>query len=107
MNLDSLTPEMKCLLFVFGGLHWMRTRNLLSGGTDAMTPLGVSNFDQLEATGYRPTKDEVLDLLQFFAASDKPLIDSKDEEHAALVLSHQWDRLKKAVELEDAQGDSL
>jgi hypothetical protein len=98
-----LEEEHRCMLFVYGALQrldeWKLVDNLEGLHAGNIEPLGVGMFDQLEASGYRPTEEEVLECIKFF---DYELGGQLDKEvfDALVEFISRWDDLKKFISKE-------
>lgn len=58
MNLDELSHEQKCILWVAGAMDWLRERGLVAGPSLA-TISGLSLWDQLVAENFRPEDSDI------------------------------------------------
>ena len=86
------------MLFVYGALHQLQEWNLvqLGGLNDAIgviTLQGIGHFDQLEASGYRPSTEEITELMQNFNLQLAEPMDGMVLEAIVKFISN-WDDLK-------------
>lgn len=56
-------PFNKASVYIFGCLQHLQSLDLIKLGRDKITPKGIGLFDQLKATGYRPTMEECVGIL--------------------------------------------
>lgn len=59
ITLEHISPGARASLWVFGRLDELVRRGWVSEGSHAITVRGRALYDQLEATGFRPTLDQV------------------------------------------------
>ena len=78
-ELDNMTTEEfmeipfnKAAVYVFGCLQHLHALGAISLGRDKITPKGIGLFDQLKATGYRPSLEECVQILLVFEVFSKP-----------------------------------
>jgi hypothetical protein len=86
------------MLFVMGTIDEFKKAGLLHTEVSPITPLGLSMFDQLEATGFRPSIKEIRSVLRYLR-SDGYLGDCTLKDLKVLsTLIEGWDELKKRLD---------
>jgi hypothetical protein len=77
-ELDNMTtdefmeiPFNKAAVYVFGCLQHLDSIGAISLKRDKITPKGIGLFDQLQATGYKPSLDECVQILLVFEVFSK------------------------------------
>jgi hypothetical protein len=106
-ELDNMTTEEfmeipfnKASIFVFGCLQHLHSLGMISLGRDKITPKGIGLFDQLKASGYKPSLDECVTILLVFEVFSKEnfmnglnvlihLVDLGNDEFEEFVAKHK------------------
>lgn len=73
MTEDDIPETAKLMAYVLGAAHDLRERKLLAGSVGFKpTPKGVAMFDQIKASGYKPTDDEIAQVLIYLCGELDP-----------------------------------
>lgn len=89
---EGAMNEAKIMLFVLGAMRWLQD-NGYAGGGSILLPKGTALFDQLEASGFRPAREDVADALQALIDSGRTQMDAESAE-ALVTLISNWDTVK-------------
>lgn len=93
---EERTREANAVLYVVGVMDHYKEIGLVGGGKASMKPHGVHLFDQLYASGFRPTYEEVVDSL---AVLDQKHPRDVDRDMVTLILN--YDTVKNLPELKN------
>lgn len=63
MNIEDMEYGQKAMLWVYGRLNDLKEKGLVDGGSEQVTLRGVSVYDQLVATGFKPTMEDVVEIM--------------------------------------------
>jgi hypothetical protein len=84
--------EADVMLFVLGAMRWLQD-NGYADGDSILLPKGTAFFDQLEASGFRPAKEDVADALQVLIETGRIRMNTEDADVIVTLISN-WDTLK-------------
>jgi len=56
---EDLERTKKVIIFVLGSVHELIDMGLVTGSNPRLGPRGIFQFDQIKASGFRPTDKEV------------------------------------------------
>ncbi len=90
-NMNDL-PEFNIMLFVLGAMRWLQD-NGYARGESPLLPRGTGEFDQLEASGFRPKLRDIVDAIQALRGTAKMRLDDESAAACATLIAH-WDELK-------------
>lgn len=93
----------KAMLFTVGALRWMVDHGFASNTSLIVTPKGTAEFDQLEASGYRPNEETVYRCLAGLVQKDYISLSSLD----AMLLTGciaNWDAFKECAYGREEKG---
>lgn len=88
MDLPSFSHEMKVALWVSGALEELKIAGCIGGGSYEATPKGIGMFDQLHASGFRPTESETRAALAAFMKRSSDQIEPE-----WITLVSRWDEV--------------
>lgn len=92
--LNSMTHEAKVVAFVAGAIRHFKDSGLAGGSGDGLTPKGIAGFDQLEASGFRPTGGEARAALAQLRRMGLLAIDDHDLVNLVTLVAN-WDQAKQ------------
>jgi hypothetical protein len=78
-------------VFIVGALNRLKEKGLVSGGRYDVTPEGKLTFDDLEAEGFRPTRD---DIRQAVTAVGDDLGVPREKYPEFIEVLSRWDEVK-------------
>lgn len=90
--MENLTSGQKAMLWIFGALEWLKTNGIVEGGNFEISDKGISEFDQLETSGYRPSLEEISDICYQLSKSDEEfeaIFDPEDVEGIIALLYYR------------------
>jgi hypothetical protein len=96
MNVEEFLEDEKCMLFVLGSLHQLEEWGLINVDSRWVSideSKGLSMYDQLEASGYRPARLDVIAHLKHLVEDRTPGMDRNTLEALTKFISG-WDELK-------------
>lgn len=86
-ELDQLGEEAKAALYVIGVMMELQDRGLVGGTT--VSAKGICHFDQLRASGFRPTEEQIHGVLKYGVG-----VRSEDELEVIKTLIKAWEEGK-------------
>ena len=94
---DNLSREAKVSLFAFGVAQWFNDNGLSEGSFGGMdlTQQGIFQFDQLEASGFRPNKKEIKNFVKYM--EDHEYVEPGEQTECLEALLTNWDDIKKNI----------
>lgn len=67
---DDLPEDAKIATYVLGAAKDLQDKGLITGSVGVeLTAKGIASFDQLKASGYKPSNQELKETLEYFCGS--------------------------------------
>jgi hypothetical protein len=88
---SAMNHFQKVVVFIVGALNRLKEKGLVSGGRYDVTPEGKLTFDDLEAEGFRPTRD---DIRQAVTAVGDDLGVPREKYPEFIEVLSRWDEVK-------------